>query len=237
MTPHIEAKKDDIAKTVIMSGDPLRALFIAENYLVDYKLVNKVRGMYAYTGMYKNKRVTVMGHGMGQAGAGIYFYELFKFYDVDTIIRIGTCGTTKKEINLLDTIIVSESYTESNYAYIFSKENKNIESASSDIVKKLELAAQNNNIKTLTGTIMTCDVFDPYVDWRAIYDRIPSELDVLATEMESFALFHIARITNKKAGCILTVVDSKCTDKNIDSSDREKSLINMIEIALNSILL
>ncbi|MDD6879726.1 MAG: purine-nucleoside phosphorylase [bacterium] len=237
MTPHIEAKNGEIAKNVIMSGDPLRAEFIAKNYLDNYKLVNKVRGMYAFTGYYKGKEVTVMGHGMGQAGAGIYFYELFKFYDVDNIIRIGTCGTTKKEIQLLDTILVTSSYTESNYAFIFSKENVYIENASTDLISKLELSAKNKNININKGTVMTCDAFDPYIDWKAIYNRIPKNLNILATEMESFALFHIARILNKNAGCLLTVVDSKCTTNNISSEDREKSLTDMIEIALDSILL
>ena len=115
-TAHNEAKKEDISKTVIMPGDPLRAKYIAEKYLTDYKLVNKVRGMYAYTGYYKNKRVTVMAHGMGNPSVGIYTYELFKFYDVDEIIRIGSCGATTDKIKLRDVILVNSSYSDSNYA-------------------------------------------------------------------------------------------------------------------------
>ena len=235
MTPHIEAKKEEIAKTVIASGDPLRAKFIAEEYLDDYKLVNKVRGMYAYTGYYKGKRVTVMGHGMGMPGAGIYFYELFKFYDVEKIIRLGSCGTALEEVKLLDTILVTESYTESNYAFIFNKEKKYLESADKELTETLEKTALEKNIKLLKGTVMTCDVFDPYVDWRAIMNRVPDDLTILATEMESFALFYIAKVLNKKAACLLTVVDSKCTTEIVDSKSREVELTSMIEIALDTI--
>ena len=233
-TPHIEAEKGQIAKTVIASGDPLRAKFIAEKYLKDAKLVNKIRGMFIYTGFYNGREISVMGHGMGMASAGIYFFELFKFYDVDRIIRIGTCGTSNTNINLLDTILVSETYTESNYAFMFSKEHVNLERPSKILNQKLLTTAKDKNIKLIEGTVMTCDVFDPYVDWQAINSRIPKDLNVIATEMESFALFHIARILNKESACILTVVDSKCRSDLISSEDREKSLTNMIEIALNT---
>lgn len=237
MTPHIEAKKEDISKIVIMSGDPLRAEFIAKNYLENAKLVNKVRGMLAFTGYYKNVKITVMGHGMGMAGAGIYFFELFKFYDVDTIIRVGSCGTALPNIKLLDMLLVEKSYTESNYAYVFSKEKVNIELSNSKLNENIEKITLQKNKKIIKGTVLTCDVFDPYVDWKAILGRVPKEINVLATEMESFALFHIARKLHKKAACILTVVDSKCTDKVISSEDREKHLIDMIEIALDSVVL
>ncbi len=237
MTPHIEAKKEDISKIVIMSGDPLRAEFIAKKYLKNAKLVNKVRGMLAFTGYYKDKLITVMGHGMGMAGAGIYFFELFKFYDVDKIIRIGSCGTSLKSINLLDIILVEKSYTESNYAYVFSKEKTNIESSNKELNKKIEEIAIRDSKNIIKGNVLTCDVFDPYVDWKAILNRVPKDLNVLATEMESFALFHIAKRLKKQAACLLTVVDSKCTDKVISSDDREKKLIDMIELALESVLL
>ena len=236
MTPHIEAQKGEIAKTVIMSGDPLRAKFIAEKYLKDYKLVNKVRGMFAYTGYYKDKEITVMGHGMGMAGAGIYFFELFKFYDVDTIIRIGTCGTANKNINLLDIILEDSAYTESNYAYVFSKNDIHLEYPSTELVDKIMSVANKKETNYIKGTVLTCDVFDPYVDWRAILSRVPENINVVATEMESFALFHIAKTLNKKAAALLTVVDSKNTTERVSSEDREKSLNKMIELALDSIL-
>ncbi|HIU52352.1 MAG TPA: purine nucleoside phosphorylase DeoD-type, partial [Candidatus Merdicola faecigallinarum] len=116
MTPHNEANKNDIAKIVIMPGDPLRAKYIAENFLTDYRLVNKVRAMYAYTGKYKGKEITIMGHGMGMPSAGIYTYELYRHYDVDSIIRIGSCGAYVPSLNLFDVILADQVYTESNYA-------------------------------------------------------------------------------------------------------------------------
>ena len=232
MSIHIEAKEGEIAKTVIMSGDPLRAKFIAETYLSEYKLVNKVRNMLMYTGFYNGKRVTVASHGMGMAGAGIYFYELFKFYDVETIIRLGTCGTANPNVKLLDTFLIDSAYTESNYAYIFSKEKTNLEYADFEITNQLYEISNSKNIKLLRGTIMTTDVFDPYVDWKALLDRVPKELDIIGTEMEAFALFHIAKVLNKKAGCLVTVVDSKCTTDIVSTEDRQKTLTNMIEIAL-----
>ena len=231
-TPHIEASKGEIAKTVIMSGDPLRAKYIAENYLKDYKLVNKVRNMFMYTGYYNGKEVTIASHGMGMPSAGIYFYELFNFYDVDTIIRIGTCGTSNKDIDLLQTILIDSSYTESNYAYMFNKEKISFEKADEELTNELDKIAHTKNKNILRGTIMTCDVFDPYVDWKAINERIPKDINVLGTEMEAFALFHIARVLNKKAACLATVVDSKYRTEVINSSDREKSLTDMIEISL-----
>ena len=122
MTVHNEAKYGEIAKTVLMPGDPMRAKYIAEHFLEDYKLVNKVRGMYAYTGKYKGKEVTVMGSGMGLPSMGIYCYELYKFYDVDHIIRIGSCGANSKEIEILDVILAENSYTESNFAKAMTAE-------------------------------------------------------------------------------------------------------------------
>ena len=125
-TPHNEANKDDIAKNVIMPGDPLRAEYIAENFLDDYKLINKVRNMYGYTGTYKGKRVTVFASGMGMPSMGIYCYELFKFYDVENIIRIGTCGAYSENLNIFDTILVDKSYTEGNFAYALDSNNCHI---------------------------------------------------------------------------------------------------------------
>lgn len=234
-TPHIEAKEGEFAKTVIAAGDPLRAKFIAEKYLEDVKLVNKVRNMLMYTGTYKGREVSIISHGMGMPSAGIYFYELFKFYNVDRIIRIGTCGTSNPNVKLLDTILAESSYTESNYAFMFNKEHINLEKPSIIINDKLKATASLKGIKLLEGDVMTCDVFDPYVDWKVINARIPKDLDIVATEMESFALFYIAKVLHKEAACLLTVVDSKCTTEFVSSEDREKSLTNMIEVALDTI--
>lgn len=234
-TPHIESAKSDIAKTVIAAGDPLRAKFIAEKYLENVKLVNKVRNMLMYTGTYKGRNISVISHGMGMPSAGIYFYELFKFYDVERIIRVGTCGTSNPNVKLLDTILVTSSYTESNYAFMFNKECINLEKPSILINEKIKATAKDKKMNLLEGNVMTCDVFDPYVDWKAINKRVPKELNIIATEMESFALFNIARVLHKEAGCLLTVADSKCASEIINSDDREKSLTNMIELALDTI--
>jgi len=137
MTPHNEAKKEDIAKIVLMPGDPLRAKYIAENFLSDVKLVNSVRGMYAYTGEYKGKRITVMAHGMGNGSIGIYSYELYKFYDVDKIIRIGSCGAYKEGLKLLDVILAENAYSEGAYAKLQNGCEDNLIPASKELNEKI----------------------------------------------------------------------------------------------------
>ncbi len=232
MTPHIEAKKEDIAKTVIMPGDPLRAKFIAENYLDDYKLVNKVRGMYAYTGFYKGKRVTVMASGMGIASIGIYSYELFKFYDVDNIIRIGSCGSYTDKINVYDIILVKESYSLSTYALSQNGYAKNIIEADLSLNNHIKDIALKNNINLIEGRIHCSDVF--YSDVKDVYDLYNNQ-KCLGVEMESFGLFHNAKSLNKKASCILTVTDNVVTKEEIDAKKRETTLIDMIKLALESL--
>ena len=145
-TPHNEANRGDIAKTVIMSGDPLRIKAIAEKYLENYKLVNSIRNIYAYTGTYKGNEVTVMAHGMGIPSMGIYAYELFKEYDVDRIIRLGSCGTFTDEYNVLDIVLVENSYTESNFAFEFAEEKTNYVPSDVELNSKIEEAAKVNNI-------------------------------------------------------------------------------------------
>lgn len=234
-TPHIEANKEDVAKTVIMPGDPLRAKYIAEKYLKNYKKINSVRNMLGYTGYYNDKKVTVFGSGMGMPSMGIYCYELYKEYDVDTIIRIGSCGTNNPDLKLLDIILSDNAYTESNYAYVFSNNKKHLESSNIETTNNIYNSSLKKEIKVYRGTTMTSDVFDFYVDSKKMYERVPKDIDILGTEMEAFALFHIAKELNKKAACILTVVDSKYENKSISSEEREKSLDDMIEIVLESI--
>ena len=146
MTPHNEAKKEDIADVVIMPGDPLRAKYIAEKYLDDYKLVNSVRGMYAYTGFYKGKRVTVMGHGMGMPSIGIYAYELYKLYDVKEIIRIGSCGGYLKEEKLFDIILSTEAYSESNFALTLNNEDCHLVKSDEELNNKISDVALKKGI-------------------------------------------------------------------------------------------
>lgn len=234
MSLHNEAKKEDIEKIVIMPGDPLRAKYIAENFLKDAKLVNSIRGMYAYTGMYKDKKVTVMAHGMGMASMGIYCYELYKFYDVDTIIRVGSCGAYKDELNLLDTLLVEKVYTESNFAYSYNNESVKKAYATSKINELIEQTAKENNIEYKKTNIFCTDGFDPYIaDLQVLLNRLPK--DITASEMESFALFYIAKMLNKNAACLLTVVDSLYDKKELTAMERQTSLNNMIRLALETI--
>lgn len=229
MTAHNEAKKNEIAKTVIMPGDPLRAKFIAETYLDNYKLVNKVRNMYAYTGTFNGKLITVMASGMGMPSIGIYSYELYNDYDVDTIIRIGTCGSYKENLDIFSLILVSEAISDSSYALVQNGYNKNHIAADkqlNDIIKKTAL---ENNIDITDGDIYSSDVF--YKDSDDTVDDT-----CLGTEMESFALFHNAKILNKKAACILTVSNNFVTNRETTSLEREQSFTKMIELALNSVI-
>ena len=237
MTPHIEAKKSEIAKTVLMPGDPLRAKYIAENFLQDYKLVNKVRNIYAYTGKYKGKEITVMASGMGIPSMGIYAYELYKVYEVENIIRIGSCGGYSDSLDLFDTILVDKSYTESNFAYTFNDEKCNISSATEKINNIIEKTAKESNIKYVKGNVLCSDCFDLYIPkLNELLGRLPKDLNIIAAEMESFVLFYLANLLNKQAACLLTVVDIPTKKNQISSEEREKNLNNMIELALESSL-
>lgn len=233
-TAHNKANPGDIAKTVLMSGDPLRIKKIAEKYLDNPKLVNDVRNIYAYTGTYNGKEVTVMAHGMGIPSMGIYAYELFKFYDVDKIIRLGSCGAYSPDLNLLDIILVNESYTESNFAYELNNENVNTVSSSTRLNNKLKESASKLGINIVEGNVMSTDCFDWYVkDINVLLDRLPK--DLIAAEMESFALFYLAKQFNKEASCLLTVVDSHYKKEELSAEDRESKLDKMSLIALESI--
>lgn len=235
-TPHIEARKEDIAKIVLMPGDPLRAKMIAETYLDNYRLVNTVRNIFAYTGIYKGKEVTIFASGMGIPSVGIYSYELFKFYDVDSIIRIGTCGANCEEVKILDVILAESSYSLSTFAKLFDGTTDKIMPSSIELNQKIEQASLENNITLKKGMIITSDVFNVYVDMGKYLSNYPVELKTLASEMEAFGLFFIAKKLNKKASCLLTVVDSPYEETEISSSDRQNSLNTMIKVALDSIV-
>lgn len=230
MTPHIEAKKGEIAKTVIMPGDPKRAKFIADNYLDDVKLVSNVRSIPAFTGKYKDKEVTIMASGMGMPSIGIYSYELYKFYEVEEIIRIGTCGALKDEMNLRDIVIPTEAYTLSNFAYQHKGNSKNKEYPSDDLNQKLIETAKKFDINTMTGTINTSDLF--YLEYD---DPKIKEYNCLAVEMETFGLFYIANFLNKKASSVLTITDKIKTNEKLTPDEREKSLEKAIKIILESL--
>ncbi len=237
MTIHNEAKKENISKTVIMAGDPLRVKKIATKYLEDAKLVNKVRGMYAYTGTYKGKRITVMAHGMGMPSAGIYVYELYKHYGVEKIIRIGTCGSNNPKIHLLDILLASNSYTPGNYAYTFNSDDVHLVGSSKELTGKILRQSKEKKIPVILGNILTSDCFDWYIqDIKSFNERLPKNLDLLGIEMESFAIFYIAKVLKKQAACLLTVVDSHFDKKEITKNDLNKQVEKMTILALNSVL-
>ena len=235
MTPHNEANIGDFAKTVIMPGDPLRAKYIAENFLEDAKLINSVRGMFAYTGLYKGKKISVMAHGMGMPSVGIYSYELYKFYDVENIIRIGSCGGYLEELDLFDVILANDVYTEGNYALTLNNENCHIVSANKSLNSVIKQVAEISNTKIVEGNTVCTDVFDLYMtDKKQFFKRIPKDFKPVAAEMEAFALFYNAKVLNKKAACLMTVVDSQFIDKQATTEEREHGLNKMIKLALDS---
>ena len=234
-TPHNEANIGDIAKTVVMPGDPLRAKYIAENFLNNYKLVNQVRGMYAYTGTYKGKEITVMAHGMGMPSVGIYTYELFKIYGVENIIRIGSCGGYKPELKLFDIILTENVFSESNYALTLNNDNCHIVSSNSNLNSIIEDTAKDSNINVVLGNTVCTDCFDVYMtDVNKFLERVPDNFNPVAAEMEAFALFYNAKLLNKKASCLMSVVDSKFIKDIATPEERQTGLNTMIKLALDS---
>ena len=229
MTPHIEAEIGSIARTVLMPGDPLRAKYISENFLENSKLVNNVRGMLAYTGTYKGKELTIMASGMGMPSMGIYSYELYKFYNVENIIRIGSCGSYTKDLKLYDIVLALESYSKSSFASVQGY-TSDITESSEYLNKVIEKSAQKLG-KTLTkGRIYSTDVFYGDDDIVGLYNN----KKCLCAEMESFALFFNAYKLGKKAACILTVSDNLVTHEETTSEERQKSFNDMIELALDA---
>jgi purine-nucleoside phosphorylase len=234
-TPHNEANIGDIVKTVVMPGDPLRAKYIAENFLDNYKLVNQVRGMYAYTGTYKGKEITVMAHGMGMPSVGIYTYELFKIYGVENIIRIGSCGGYKPELKLFDIILTENVFSESNYALTLNNDNCHIVSSNSNLNSIIEDTAKDSNINVVLGNTVCTDCFDVYMtDVNKFLERVPDNFNPVAAEMEAFALFYNAKLLNKKASCLMSVVDSKFIKDIATPEERQTGLNTMIKLALDS---
>lgn len=235
-TPHNEANIGDIAKTVIMPGDPLRAKYIAENFLKDAKLVNKVRNILAYTGKYNGKEVTVMASGMGMPSMGIYCYELYKFYGVEKIIRIGSCGGYIPDLKLFDIILAENVFSESNFALTLNNDDCHIVSSDKELNDNIEKMAKEKNISIYRGNTVCTDCFDIYMtDVNKFLERIPKDFNPLGAEMEAFALFYVAKILDKKAACLMSVVDSKFISQVATSKERETGLNKMIELALEVI--
>ena len=234
-TPHNEANINDIAKTVIMPGDPLRAKYIAENFLENYKLVNQVRGMYAYTGTYNKKRITIMASGMGMPSMGIYAYELYKFYNVENIIRIGSCGSYMPNLKLFDIILTNKVFSESNFALTLNNDNCHIIESDKDLNSVIEKTADITNINIVKGNTICTDCFDLYMtDINKFLERVPDDFNPIAAEMEAFALFYVSKMLNKKASCLMSVVDSKYIKEVATPEERQTGLNNMIKLALES---
>jgi purine-nucleoside phosphorylase len=232
-TPHNAAEKGAVAKTVLMPGDPLRAQFIANTYLENAVEFNRVRGMLGFTGTYKGKPVSVMGSGMGMPSIGIYSYELFTEYDVDAIVRIGSAGGYSDTIKVYDVLLAVEAFSESTYALCQNGFTGNRITADQGLCKRLKESAVRLGLTLVEGCLHSSDVYyrekndsDPY--WK----KIMREEHCIAVEMESFALFHNAQVTGKKAACLLTVSDMLAGGHATNSADREKGFTRMMEIAL-----
>ena len=235
-TPHNEANIGDIAKIVIMPGDPLRAKMIAETYLENYRLVNSVRNIYAYTGTYKGKKVTVFASGMGIPSIGIYSYELYKFYNVEKIIRIGTSGSFSPDIKLLDVVLSSGAYCKSYFDQLLDGVDVDFMQSSTELNRQIMNKAKERNLDLKVGKTITSDVFDLYCDDEDRFRGNFPDMNFLAVEMEAFGLFYIANKLGREASCLMTVVDSLYDKRSLTSEERETSLNNMIEMALESII-
>lgn len=232
-TPHIEVvDKNLFAKTVLMPGDPLRAKYIAETYLTDVKLINQVRNMFAYTGYYKGKKVTVMGSGMGMPSIGIYSYELYNVYGVENIIRIGSCGSYSPDVNVYDVIVVTKAYSESSYAKTAFNYDDHLLEANPELVDLLNQSAKKLGYPVVNEIIHSSDVF--YRAHGDVFKDVRDKYNCVGVEMESFALFANAKHLNKKAACILTVSDSLVTHEATTAAERQTSFNKMMEIALDA---
>lgn len=228
-TPHNQATKGEIAKTVLMPGDPLRAKFLAETYLEDVKQFNSVRNMFGYTGTYKGKEVSIMGSGMGMPSIGIYSHELYSQYGVENIIRIGSCGSFKEEVHLRDVIIAQGACTDSNFAHQY--ELPGTYSAISDygLLEKAVEKAKEKGINYHVGNILSSDIF--YHADAGTTEKWGG-MGCLGVEMESYALFATAAYLGKRALTLLTVSDSLVSNEQTTAKEREKTFTAMMEVAL-----
>ena len=230
-TPHNAAQKGDFASTVLMPGDPLRAKFIAETFLEGAKLVTSVRGMLGYTGTYKGKQISVMGHGMGVPSAGLYAHELYNFYGVDTIIRIGSAGAMTDKLHLRDIVAGMSAYTNSNYGASFGFSGHLAPCCSYELLTKAVEAGKALGQPIVPGPIFSSDCF-----YEQGCDKTSSsllaKLGVLCVEMEAAALYLNAAAAGKNALALLTISDSLVTGEALPAEDRQNTFTKMMEIAL-----
>jgi purine-nucleoside phosphorylase len=230
-TPHNTASPGQIAKTVLMPGDPLRAKMIAETYLENVVQFNEVRNMFGYTGTYKGRPISVMGSGMGMPSIGIYAYELYAQYGVENIIRVGSAGAYTDNVGLYDVILVDSAYSESSFAKTAFNYDENIQFPDPQLTKRLADVAEALKIPIHFGRIHSSDVFYRG-DNTVTFDEIYRSYHCIAVEMEAFALFAIARYLNKKAASLVTISDSLVTHALTSPKERQLSLTKMMEIAL-----
>ena len=230
-TPHLQGEKGDYAPVVLMPGDPLRAKFIAETYLDDVKCVNEIRSMLGFTGTYKGVPVSVQGSGMGQPSIGIYSYELFHFYDVQSIIRVGTAGGIKDEIRLRDLILAQGACTNSNFAAQYELPGTYAPIASFRLLRAAADTADRMGVPVNVGNVFSSDLFyddaDSLADWK--------KMNVLAIEMEAAALYMNAARAGKEALCICTVSDCPLRGEYTTAEERQTSFTGMIELALETV--
>ena len=228
-TPHNKAELGDIAKTVLMPGDPLRAKFIAETYLENPVCFNTVRNMFGYTGSYKGKKISVMGGGMGMPSIGIYSYELFHFYDVDNVIRIGSAGAIQPEVTLKDVIIGMGACTDSNYGKQFELPGTFAPIADYGLLQQAVEAAARLGVPVKVGNILSSDIF---YDARPDVNQRWAKMGVLAAEMEAAALYMNAAYAHKHALCMLTVSDQLIRDEHLNADERQVGFDQMLRVAL-----
>ena len=234
---HIVTKKEDIAPLVLLPGDPLRAKYIADNYLENPKLINNVRNMLGYTGTYKGKRITVIGSGMGIPSVGIYAYELYEFYNVKKIIRIGSSGALSPDVHVRDIILATSAYSDSNFRYTVMKSKAKKATSSNNLNQIIVNTSKDINIPIVKGAIYTSEVFDVYIPIDHLLNKIPKNIKLLACEMEAFGLLTIADYLKKDATCLISVSDSKFEpDQNLTAEERQTTLNQMIFLALESII-
>lgn len=232
-TAHNQANIGEIAKIVLMPGDPLRAKYIAEKFLENPVQFNTVRNMFGYTGTYKGKKISVMGSGMGMASIGIYSYELYKFYGVESIIRIGSSGAYTDKLNLFDLVLVESAWSESTFARVQNGDTSDKQYPSKELNKAIEDAAAELGKKISLECIHSSDVFyhEDNVDG---HEEFYKKHGCVCVEMESFALFANAKVLGKKAACLLTISDSLVTHAATTAEEREVSFTNMMEVALHT---
>ena len=229
-TPHINAKQGDFAKTVLMPGDPKRAEFIAKNFLDEVKLVSDVRGIQGFTGTYKGMPVSAMASGMGIPSIGIYAYELYHFYGVENILRIGTCGAASDKVNVPDIVVSVAASYDSNFDAQYGLPGKFSAAASYALLKQIDASAEKLGIALRFGNTLTCDSFY----WEREVIPAWAKMGLLAVEMEAAGLYMTAAAAGKNAAAMMTVVDSMFTGESKSSAEREQSLIDMITVALET---